>query len=533
MSAQLALRGVTKSYAHRLVLDRISLTVRPGEHAGIVGENGSGKSTLLRLAAGVEAPDDGDVTVTSPGGVGHLGQSLDLPGGRTVRQVVDAALAELRQMERRMRELEAHLTADRMSEYGDLLTAYEARGGYEADSSVDKAMHGLGLAHVSRDREVATLSGGERARLALACLLAASPETLLLDEPTDHLDASSTTWLEERLRAHHGTVLVVSHDRMFLDRVATAIYEVEDGGVTRFGGGYAGFLAEKAAARVRWEQDHAAWAEEVRRVEEHAETKAREVAPGREMRDNNKLAYDRDAGRVQSSVASRLRQARERLRWLHAHAVPRPPDPLRFEGSFDGGGEGTAVAELKDVVVGDRLRVDSLTVAAGDRLLVHGPNGAGKSTLLRVLAGHAPDSGVVRLGGRVGYLPQDTTVEDPARTVLEAFGAGRPGHPDEHRDRLLSLGLFREESLHTRVGALSTGQLRRLALARLLSAPADLLLLDEPANHLSLALVEELEQALETYRGALVVVSHDRALRSRFTGERIEMRAGRLTEECG
>ncbi|GAA0343300.1 ATP-binding cassette domain-containing protein [Actinoallomurus spadix] len=528
MSTQLTLRNVAKSYGDHRVLDDVSFSVRPGERAGLVGENGSGKSTLLRLMAGVEAPDDGDVTVMADGGAGHLGQTRIVPPGDTVQQAIDAALADLRAVERRMRELEADLTEDRFAEYAALRASYEARGGYEADARVDKAIHGLGLAHVERDRPLGTLSGGEEARLALACVLAASPEILLLDEPTNHLDEPAMTWLEDRLRAHHGTVVVVSHDRLFLDRVATVIYEVEDGAVTRFGGGYSGFLAAKAAARVRWEQAYAAWCEEVERVETHAATTARRVAPGRPMKDRNKPAYDRDAGRVQSSVAGRVRQAQERLRQLRANPVPRPPDPLRFDGLFGGGaGEGT-LAELREATVGDRLRGVSLTVTAGDHLLVHGPNGAGKSTLLRVLAGEEPDSGTVLRRGRVGYLPQEVGFADPRRSALAVFADSRPGHPDEHRERLLAYGLFRPEALDTPVGGLSVGQRRRLALARLLAAEHDLLLLDEPTNHLSLVLVEELETALADYRGALVVVSHDRTLRDRFPGARLEMREGRI-----
>jgi macrolide transport system ATP-binding/permease protein len=527
LSAQLALRGVSKSYDHRVVLDRITFSVRPGEHVGIVGENGAGKSTLLRLAAGAEPPDEGTVTVTSPGGVGYFGGHVAATLGDTVRDAIDAALAELRAIEHRLRELEDGLTDERLGEYGDLLTAFEARGGYEADARVEAAMHGLGLAHLTHDRQLSGLSGGERARLTLACLLAAAPETLLLDEPTGHLDDASTAWLEERLRAHRGTVVVVSHDRLLLERVATAIYAVEDGGVTRFGGGYRGFLAAKAAARIRWEQAYDAWREEIQRVEKHAATTARQVAPGRPRKDGNKLSYDRDAGRVQSSVAGRVRQARERLRQLRRDPVPRPPEPLRFDGLFGGTAEGT-VADLHEVTVGDRLHVETLTIEAGDRLLVQGPNGAGKSTLLRVLAGRAPDAGTVRLRGPIGHLPQEITVTDPRRTVLAAFTAGRPGYAEEQRARLLSYGLFRPDDLDTPVGALSQGQLRRLGLARLLSAPAALLLLDEPTNHLSPTLAEELEEALADYRGALVVVSHDRALRRRFTGTEIKMRDGRI-----
>jgi macrolide transport system ATP-binding/permease protein len=506
------------------------MSVKPGERAGIVGENGSGKSTLLRLLAGVERPDDGEITV--PDDVGYLGQTLDLPPSHTVQQAVDAALADLRAMERRMRELESALTAEAMDEYGELLTTYEARGGYEADARVDKAFHGLGLAHVGRDRILSSLSGGEQARLGLACVLAASPRVLLLDEPTNHLDESALTWLEDRLREHRGTVVVVSHDRVFLDRVATAVLEVEDGAVTRFGGGYTGFLSAKAAARTRWEQSYAAWCEEVRQVREHAATTAHRVAPGRMMRDNNKMAYDRNAGRVQSSVASRVRNAHERLRRLLDDPVPRPPAPLRFHGTFDTAApaaedsgradtpavESRVVVELRDVRVGDRLRVESLTIRAGERLLVRGANGAGKSTLLQTIAEHARDR------VRVGYLPQEVTF-DAELTVLAAYGHG---YADERRQALLSTGLFPSHTLGQKVGELSVGQRRRLALARLLAGEHDLLLLDEPTNHLSPLLAEELEQALDHYRGTLVVVSHDRALTRRYRGKSLHLTGGRI-----
>ncbi|MEU1726474.1 ABC-F family ATP-binding cassette domain-containing protein [Nonomuraea sp. NPDC005692] len=549
------------------MLTDVSLSVGPGERVGVVGENGSGKSTLLRLLAGVEQSDDGEITVTGgapgrvpgevagdvatdvSGDVGHLGQTLGLPPGHTVQQAVDHALAGLRAMERRLRELESALTDDVMGEYGELLTAYEARGGYQADARIDKALHGLGLAHVARDRVLSSLSGGERARLGLACVLAADPATLLLDEPTNHLDEPALTWLEERLRGHRGPVVVVSHDRVFLDRVATAVLEVEEGAVTRFGGGYSGYLAAKAAARARWEQAYTAWREEIRQVREHAATTAHRVAAGRAMKDNNKMAYDRNAGRVQSSVATRVRNAHERLRRLEDDPVPRPPTPLRFRAVFrtpapagdasvgdgpmghgpmshgpvgdgpvgDGPATPAVLVELRDVHVGDRLHVGSLTVRAGERVLVSGPNGAGKSTLLRVLA--------ERAGCRAGHLAQDDDL-DPGLAVLAAFG--HDGYADERRAALLDTGLFPAHVLGRRVGELSVGQRRRLSLARLLIGEHDLLLLDEPTNHLSPVLADELDHALAAYRGAVVMVTHDRALRRRFTGTEIRLTGGHI-----
>lgn len=265
-TTQLTLRNVAKTYADHPVLTDVSLTVKPGERVGIVGENGSGKSTLLRLMAGLETPDDGTVTIASTGGIGHLGQTLDLPGTHTVRQAIDAALADLRAIERRLREVEADLTEARLSEYGDLLTAFEARGGYDADARTGRAIQALGLGAIPPDRRLDALSGGERARLGLACLLASTPEVMLLDEPTNHLDATSLTWLEDRLREHPGTVVAISHDRLFLDRVVRAIVEVEAGTVARYGGDYTAYHAARLADRARRAQAYADWCREIREV---------------------------------------------------------------------------------------------------------------------------------------------------------------------------------------------------------------------------------------------------------------------------
>ncbi|MET9293525.1 ribosomal protection-like ABC-F family protein [Streptomyces sp. NPDC003077] len=533
MPTQVAWHEVSKSFGDRSLLERVSLSIRPGERVGIVGENGAGKSTLLRLVAGIEQPDEGRVVLAADGGVGYLSQTSDLSPEQTVREAVDAALAELRAMERGLRALEERMGAagpEELDEYGDLLALFELRGGYEADARVDKALHGLGLGELDRDRRLGSLSGGEQARLGLACLIAASPEVMLLDEPTNHLDAAALAWLEDALSAHRGTLLAVSHDRLFLQRIATTIVEVDADRrtVERYGGGYGTFLAAKAAARRRWEQEYERWCAEVDRLTEFAAGTARDVAPGRAMKDGNKMAYDRDKGRVQSSVSARVRNARERVRRLREEPVPKPPEPLRFRAAPRAGGAEGALLEVQGLRVGDRLRLDDLSVAAGERLLVHGANGAGKTTLLRVLAGLLePEEGTVRRRGRIGYLAQEIPTTRPNEELLTAFARGLAGTPEELTGLLLSFGLFRERDLRIPVGALSAGQRRRLALARLLARPADLLLLDEPTNHLALDLVEELEQALADWPGALVVVSHDRLLSSRFAGRRCAIRDGR------
>lgn len=541
MTAQLTALDVTKSYNGRLVLDTVTCSVPAGGRLGIVGENGSGKSTLLRLFAGVETPDHGEVLTHADGGIGHLAQEEQLPAHLTVQQILDRSLGELHAMERRMRLLEAAMAdgverlegADRPSvfvEYADLLAAYELRGGYEADARVERTLHGLGLVELPRGRTAGGLSGGEQVRLRLAALLVAAPEVLLLDEPTNHLDDNALTWLEDHLRGRRGTTVAVSHDRVFLDRVTTALWEVDGDRhlVTQYGNGYTGYLAGKSAERQRRADAHAAWRTEVARLRESAAVTARRVAPGRAMKDGNKMAYDRAAGRVQASLASRVRNARERLDRLLAAPVAAPPEPLRFSPALQGGGVRGALLDAAEVEVAGRLAPVSLTLSAGDRLLISGANGAGKTTLLDILAGAAaPDGGqVVRQGGvRTAYLPQLPALGPPCRTTLAAYTQGRAGGSDEFTEELLGLGLFDRGCLDLPLGALSAGQRQRLALARLVSEPADVLLLDEPTNHLSLSLVEETEAALAGFQGAVVVVSHDRLLRARWQGRQLMLHA--------
>ncbi|MEW1760650.1 ribosomal protection-like ABC-F family protein [Streptomyces cyaneofuscatus] len=535
--AQLTMKDVSKAYGDRSVLDQVTLTVRPGEKAAVIGENGSGKSTLLRLLAGAERPDSGEITVRFPGSTGYLAQTLALDPADTVQDAVDAALAELRALEVAIREAEESLSAGReateaeLAAYGDLLTAYEERDGYRADARTEAALHGLGLAHLTRDRALSTLSGGEQSRLALACVLAAAPELLLLDEPTNHLDVRAVNWLEDHLRAHRGTVVAITHDRAFLERVTSVILEVDRDlrTVTRYGDGWEGYRTAKAAARRRWAQEHQEYLSDLARTAELVDAAGQRLAAtGKDP----KQGFGKHRRSHEAKLSGQVRAARTRLEALRRTPVPAPPKPLAFTGRPALAGESSAfdgpLAELEDVSVGDRLHLPALRVEAGARLLVTGGNGAGKTTLLRVLAGDlAPDTGTVLRHARVGYLPQELPARPTRRTLLATFAAGRPGFPDEYADELLGLGLFRPEDLGVPVASLSIGQQRRLALARLVTRPADLLVLDEPTNHVALSLVEEVEAALAQYPGAVVVVSHDRSFRARFTGDVLELRSGR------
>ncbi|MBW4721941.1 TlrC/CarA/OleB/SrmB family ABC-F type ribosomal protection protein [Saccharothrix obliqua] len=523
-TAQLSLHDVTKRYDDHVVLDRVTLTVKPGEKVGVIGDNGSGKSTLLALIAGRLAPDHGEITVVAPGGTGYLPQTTALPPHATVADAVDLALADLRELEARIRAEELELTD--LARYADLVERFEARGGYEADTRVDIALHGLGLPGLDRARPLGTLSGGELSRLALAATLAAEPELLLLDEPTNDLDDQAVAWLEQHLVRHRGTVVAITHDRVFLERVTSTVLEVDEGRVTRYGDGYDGYLAAKAAERARRLREHEEWRADLARHRRLAESNvARLDAIPRKL----PLAVFaagpfRARGRGHGAMG-RIRNAKERVARLTAHPVAPPPDPLRFTARITSADHDWA-AELRDVRVGDRLRVPELVIRPGGRLLVTGPNGAGKTTLVRVLAGELPpDEGRVAVPARVGHLRQEESPWRPELTVLEAFAQGR-GHPDDHVDELLSLGLFAPRDLGLRLGELSYGQRRRTELARLVTEPVDLLLLDEPTNHLSPALVEDLEAALVDYPGALVVVTHDRRTRARFEGSVLTLERG-------
>ncbi|KRE72232.1 ABC-F family ATP-binding cassette domain-containing protein [Arthrobacter sp. Soil762] len=539
MTEHLNLSGVSHGYGDRLLLDGIGLVITAGEHVAIVGENGAGKSTLLRILAGLEAPDEG--TAVSHGRVGYLAQTHGLPESFTVGAAVDASLASLRGLEAELDRLEAGLADaedDELETYGRLQTEYQLREGYAAESRVEAALDRLGLGGLDRKRTLGSLSGGEQERVALACVLADPADILLLDEPTNHLDARGTAWLEDRLAAHRGTVVVVSHDRVLLRKVASTVIEVdaERRTVTRYGNGYDGYLREKAAERQRWVQQYHEWIDAMEAEQRQADTVTDRMGYARK-RDNDKMGFDFKAGTWQKAATSKVRNAQERLRRLEASPIDRPPVPLRLaaelavepevpsgasvaatESGDDSLLTASAVLVARGVAVPGRLGVTDFAARTGEKILITGPNGAGKSTLLSVLAGTLePVEGLVQRPARIGYLQQELELpQRPTLRLLPAFAAGLGGNIDEHAEALLRLGLFRTSEFHVPVGSLSAGQQRRLALARLLLGGYGTLIVDEPTNHLAPVLVEQLEEALAGFTGTLVMVSHDRALRDWF-----------------
>ncbi|MFI6648182.1 ABC-F family ATP-binding cassette domain-containing protein [Streptomyces sp. NPDC050529] len=532
-SALLA-HDLVRTFGARRVLDGVSLTASPGHRIGLIGENGVGKSTLLRLLAGTDEPDSG--SVTRPADVGFLHQEMAFDTEATIADVLDDALREARADLTELDRLSGLLARTPQSSpdhtalleaYGGRLEQAEERETWDADRRAAILLTGLGLATLSHGRKLGSLSGGQRGRLALAALLVRRPSALLLDEPTNHLDDEAAAFVEEQLRSMPGPVVIASHDRAFLDAVCTDLIDLDPAvdGPVRYGGGYSTYLAEKRAERVRWERRYTEEQQELASLRHSADVTARMVAPDHGMRDNEKMGYGLRAGRVQSQIARRVRNASRRLDELERNRIGEPPPPLRFRYTSLAGpsAQGTLVS-LHGVRVPGRLSVECLDVTATERLLVTGGNGAGKSTLLAVLAGSLAAEGEVgrRPGLSVGVLAQDTEFARPDRTVRETYEKAL-GFDRAEAVPLASLGLMHEGDLDKPVGHVSVGQRRRLALAVLTARPPQLLLLDEPTNHLSPRLCDELEEALGTGPGAIVLASHDRWLRRRWQGRELRL----------
>jgi ATP-binding cassette subfamily F protein 3 len=512
---------IAKSYGGQRLFERLSWRIEPNQRIGLVGPNGAGKTTLCRILAGVEAPDAGRVVVDRGVSVGYLPQEVAGAADGSVLAEALSGFEDVWRLERELEAIAATLATDPdealTARYGDLQHAFEARGGYHLEARAKVILGGLGFRPDDFHRPLVELSGGWRMRAALARLLLRQPSVLLLDEPTNHLDLESLEWLEEFLAAYPGSVVVVSHDRYFLNRMVTSIADLTPDGLTLYTGGYDSFLVEREARRELLEARARNQARRVAEIERFIErfryqaTKARQVQSRLKMLERvERISPDRPGRHIR-------------------FALPAPPRTGRI----------VVRLERVDKAYGDLIVYRGLdfVVERGDRIALVGANGAGKSTLLRMLAGVLPfEAGARMLGAHVTvhyYAQHQLDALDPARTVLEELEAVAP---EAERTRLrttLGAFLFSGDSVDRRVAVLSGGERARLALARMLVRPAALLCLDEPTNHLDLASRAVLEQALAEFSGTIVFISHDRYFINALATKVVEIAGGVLTVHLG
>jgi ATP-binding cassette subfamily F protein 3 len=507
----LRIEGLSKAFGGRVLFDQLRLHLRPGDRVGLVGRNGAGKTTLLRILAGLEPADDGRIHARSGVRVGYLRQEIDPDATHSVMTEALRALEPIHRQERSLAELRARIAA--LAERGEpvpdslharadeLEQAFERAGGFSAEAGVRATLVGLGLGPDSWGRPLRELSGGWLMRVELARLLAARPEVLLLDEPTNHLDLPSIRWFEGVLATYPGAMLVVSHDRTFLDRHVTRVAELGGSRLTCYTGNYSDFERQREAR--------------------HEQLDARARGLEREIAHQQRFVERFGAKATKASQARSRRKAIERLRDERA-GLELERDPaerglrVRFECAVRSGEVALRAERVAKGYAGQPVYAGlDLEILRGERVALVGPNGAGKSTLLRLLAGElAADSGVVEPGHNVRrafFAQHQVDALDPTRTALEELEAAAALEDVPRLRGILGAFLFSGDDVHKRVSVLSGGEKSRLALARLLLEHANALILDEPTNHLDMDARDALCDALEEYEGTLVFVSHDRS----------------------
>lgn len=495
----LTIQNIQKYFGAELCLRNISCVLDAQDRAGIIGENGAGKTTLIKIITGELYPDDGIVTLAHGATVGYLEQNSVLDPACTVygemenafRSVLDA-MDEMKRLERQMAECpDDHMLLER---HAQLSAVVDAADGYNMDTQIKKILNGMAFPAPDYQKSVAVLSGGEHTRLCLAKLLLQKPDLLILDEPTNHLDFETMEWLESYLKTYPGAILVVSHDRYFLDAVCNRIFEIEDNTLTAYKGNYSAYLPQKEAAVALQQKQHDADMEKAAKLEDYI---ARNL--------------------VRASTTKMAQSRRKQLEKMEITEAPRTSHTdLKFRFTFDVTPYNeTLTAKNISVTLGGKRLVEGLDllVKRGERLVIAGPNGAGKSTLLRVLDGKLrPQAGTVRLGA--GAKPSVFEQQQLRRggTVISTIWDKYPKFTElEVRSHLAKLN-FRGEDVFKPCSALSGGELARLRFAEILLEKPNLLFLDEPTNHLDIYTRESLGAALASYEGTLVLVTHDRYL---------------------
>lgn len=520
-----SVNDLNKYYGANHVLKGLSLEIFEGERVGLLGKNGAGKSTLFKVLAGKESYESGSVTIPDTVRIGVLDQIPEYPYGYKVIDVLMTAFEEHLALKAEMSNLEHNMTANCtekiMKRYGEIQSRFEAMGGYTIESEIAKVCNGLQISTDMQKQEFMLLSGGEKTKINLGRILLQNTNVLLLDEPTNHLDIASTEWIEEFLKQYKGTVLVISHDRYFLDNVVTRIVEIIEGEAEQYQGNYSFYAVEK---EERYLQKLAQFEQEQKKIKqlEEAARKMHEWANNADNPAMHKRAF---------SIEKRIERMEKTDKPLKEKAISAAFNQESFSGK--------EIAVLKGLSKSyDNIKLldnISMTLFKGDRIALLGKNGCGKTTLLKIITGEEEvDTGIARLGESIKYaiLQQNIVFEKPERTILDAIRYDLE-ITDSAARNMLAAYKFKGNDVFKKIEALSGGEKTRLRLCILMQKDVNMLILDEPTNHLDIASREWIEECIENFNGTILFVSHDRYFISRFAEKIWELENGSINEFNG
>lgn len=490
--------NISKTFIDNTILNNVSFHIEDGEKAAIVGANGVGKSTLLKIIIGELAPDDGSVTISKDKTMGYLAQHQSIDGNNTiyeevlsVKQDVMSLELSIRQLETDMKNAKDDVLNEMLEKYTRLNHEFEQQNGYAVRSEIAGVIKGLGFTEDEFDKKISSLSGGQKTRVALCRLLLTKPDILLLDEPTNHLDLPSISWLETYLKNYQGSVIIVSHDRYFLDKIVTKVIEIDRGSVTVFSGSYSDYSVKKAALR---DAEMKAYLNNQREIKHQQQVIDKPLAESSGMR-------------------------------------------IDLEPSVVSGNDVLTVSHLSKSFGSNHLFDDiSFEIKRGERVALIGANGTGKTTILKIINGIIDaDSGTCRLGANVtcGYYDQEHQVLDMNKTIFDEIQDTYPDMNNTKVRNVLAAFLFTDDDVFKRIGELSGGERGRVLLAKLMLSNANFLLLDEPTNHLDMASKEILESALNKYTGTCFFVSHDRYFINTVATRILDLRNNTITNYIG